>query len=138
MHDSSRTLLTRYCSLQCVIVIHINYSTLHVRRQGQNTALNADTERFITAKISGNALKQGSRTHSVLRQSSSQLQKYKAAHSTSAVKHTQRYDGAVHKLKKWLRECLVEQQSSREGMRLTWRTPRVGSLKLAELAYTRT
>ena len=45
-------------------------------------------------------LKQGSRTHSVLRQSSSQLQKYKAAHSKSAVKHTQRYDGAVHKFKK--------------------------------------
>ena len=33
---------------------------------------------FITAKISGNALKQESRTHSVVRQRSSQLQKYKA------------------------------------------------------------
>jgi len=38
-----------------------------------------ETEQFITAKISGNALKQGSRTHSVLRQGSSQLQKHKAA-----------------------------------------------------------
>jgi len=37
------------------------------------------TEQFITAKVSGNALKQGSSTHSVLRQGSSQLQKYKAA-----------------------------------------------------------
>jgi len=37
------------------------------------------TEQFMTAKISGNALKQGSRTHSVLRQRSSQLQTYKAA-----------------------------------------------------------
>jgi len=33
----------------------------------------------MTAKISGNALKQGSVTHSVLRQRSSQLQKYEAA-----------------------------------------------------------
>jgi len=32
------------------------------------------------AKISGNALKQGGTTHSMLRQPSSQLQKYKAAH----------------------------------------------------------
>jgi len=37
------------------------------------------TEQLITAKISGNALKQGSRTHSLLQQRSSQLQKYKAA-----------------------------------------------------------
>jgi len=38
------------------------------------------TEQFITAKISGNAFKQGSsRTHFVLRQRSSQLQKHKAA-----------------------------------------------------------
>jgi len=37
------------------------------------------TEKFMTAKVSGNALKQGSRIHSVLRQRSSQLQKYKAA-----------------------------------------------------------
>jgi len=45
--------------------------------------------------------------------------------------------GTVHKLKKWLRERLVELQSSREVMRMGWRTPRVDSLKLAELAYTR-
>jgi len=38
-----------------------------------------ETEQFITAKISSNALKQGSRTHSMLRQRSSQLQKHKAA-----------------------------------------------------------
>jgi len=37
-----------------------------------------ETEQFITAKISGNALKQGSRTHAVLCQRSSQLQKHKA------------------------------------------------------------
>jgi len=36
-------------------------------------------EKFITAKISGNGLKQANRTHSVLRQLSWQLQKYKAA-----------------------------------------------------------
>jgi len=72
---------------------------LQVRRPEQNTALNAKTEQFITAKISGNALKQGSRTDSVLRQSSSQLQNCKAAHSKSAAKHSQRYDGAAHKSK---------------------------------------
>jgi len=35
----------------------------------------------------------------VLRQSSSQLQKYKDAHAKSAVKHTQRYDGQFTILK---------------------------------------
>jgi len=38
-----------------------------------------ETEQFIFAKISGNALKQGSRTRSVLRQRSLQLQKHQAA-----------------------------------------------------------
>jgi len=38
-----------------------------------------ETEQFMTARISGNALKQGSRTHLMLRQRSSQLQKHKAA-----------------------------------------------------------
>jgi len=47
-----------------------------MRPEQNTTALNAMTEKFITAKISGNALKQGSRTHSVLRQRSSQLQKH--------------------------------------------------------------
>jgi len=46
--------------------------------------------------------------HIALRQSSWQLQKYKVVHSKSAVKHIQRYAGAVRKLKKWLRDCLVE------------------------------
>jgi len=55
-------------------------SALQVRRPEQNTALNAKTEKFVTAKISGKALKQESITHSVLRQCSSQLQKYKAAY----------------------------------------------------------
>jgi len=32
-----------------------------------------------------------------------------------------------------LRECLVDYQSSREGMRSGWRTPKVDSLKLATL-----
>jgi len=82
-----------------VTVIHINQSALQVRIPEQNTAVNAETEQFITAKISGNALKQGSRTDSVLRQRSLQLQKHKVAHSKSAVKHTQRYGGAVHKPK---------------------------------------
>jgi len=40
-------------------------SALQVRKPEQNTALNAKTEQFTTAKISGNALKQRSETHSV-------------------------------------------------------------------------
>jgi len=52
------------------------------------------TEQFITAKISGNELKQGSKTQCYVR----------AVHNCinirflkSAVKHTQHYDEAVHK-----------------------------------------
>jgi len=60
-----------------VVVQCAPLSALHVTRLEQNTALNAETEEFITAKISGNAWNQRSRTHSVLRQGSSQLQKHK-------------------------------------------------------------
>ena len=64
---STHALFTR-CRLQCVIVMNINYPRYPM------------TEQLITAKISSNALKQrSSRTHSALRQHSSQLQKYKAA-----------------------------------------------------------
>jgi len=59
---------------------HKSYQRSKLGDGAANTALNAKTEQFITAKISGNALKQGSRTPSVLRQRSSQLQKYTAAH----------------------------------------------------------
>jgi len=65
-YNSTRTLFTR-CRLQCDTVMNINYQR------------SPETDHFITAKISGNVLKQGSRTHTVLRQRSSQLQKYKAA-----------------------------------------------------------
>jgi len=51
------------------------------------------TEPFITAKMSGNALKQGSRTHSVLRQRSSQLQKYKVARSSRRIAVDQKVCG---------------------------------------------
>jgi len=74
-------------------------SAFQVRRSEQNTALNAKTEQFITAKISGNAVKQRSWTYSVLRQRSWQLQKYKAAHCNSWVKPTQCCDRAVHNYK---------------------------------------
>jgi len=40
----------------------------------EENTLNATTQQFITAKISGCALKQGSKTHSSLRQSNLQLQ----------------------------------------------------------------
>jgi len=88
--------------VQCVTVMNIIYP-LQVRRPEQNTALNAKTEKFITAKISGNTLKQGSRAHSVLRHGSSQLQKYKSSHLNSGVKRNQWYD----KYSIMLRECLV-------------------------------
>ena len=64
---STRTLFTRCCSLQFVIVMKINYQR------------SPKTEQFMTSKIPGNALKQGNRTHSMLRPRGSQLQKYKAA-----------------------------------------------------------
>jgi len=65
---STRTLLTRL-------------SAFPVTRPEQNTALNGNvrTEQFITANISGNALKQGSRIHSLLHQCILQLQKQQAA-----------------------------------------------------------
>jgi len=50
---SARTLLTRYCSLPYVTVIHMNKLALHIRRPEQNTVLNAKTEQFMTATISG-------------------------------------------------------------------------------------
>jgi len=65
--------------VKCVTVMNMQ-SALQVKRPEQNTALNAKTEQFITAKLSRNTLKQGTRIHSVLRQRSLQLQKYKAAH----------------------------------------------------------
>ena len=48
-------------------------SALKVRISEENK-LNAATQQFITAKISGCVLKQGSKTHSSLRQSNLQLQ----------------------------------------------------------------
>jgi len=67
--------------VQYVTVMNINYqpSKLEDRSETQHSTLRQSIS-SITAKISGNALKQGSRTHSILSQSSSQLQKYKAAH----------------------------------------------------------
>ena len=63
---STRTRFTRCCELQCVTAKNINFQRF------------PKSEQFVTAKISGNTLKQGCRTHSMLRQRSSQLQKYKA------------------------------------------------------------
>jgi len=62
---------------------------LQVRLSEENT-LNATTQQFITAKISGCALKQGSKTHSSMRQSDLQLQNAAALMSYRiwAVEHT--------------------------------------------------
>jgi len=54
-YSSTRTLFTRCCRLKCVTVMNINQQR------------SPKTEQFTTAKISGNALKQGSTTRSVLR-----------------------------------------------------------------------
>ena len=71
-------MVTAYCSLQ-------------VRGLEQNTAVNgnAKTEKFITAKISCNALHQGSGTNSVLRQRSSKCTNITLPIKNSGVKHTQ-------------------------------------------------
>jgi len=74
----------------CVIVMNINYKPLQVRRPEQKTALNAKTEQFTTGKISGNALKQWSRTNSTLRHGSSQLQKHQAARMSRRIAVEQR------------------------------------------------
>jgi len=55
-------------------------SALQVRLSEKNK-LNATIQQFITANISGCALKQGSETHSSLRQSSLQLQNQAALRS---------------------------------------------------------
>ena len=58
-------------------------------RISEENKLNATTQQFITAKISGCALKQGSKTHSSLRQSNLQLQNQAAQMSCRirAVEH---------------------------------------------------
>jgi len=55
-------------------------SALQVRLSEENK-LNATTQQFITAKISGCTLIQGSETHSCLRQSNLQLQNQAALRS---------------------------------------------------------
>jgi len=55
----------------------------------------------MTAKVCSNALKQESRTHSVLRQGSSQLQKYKAARMSRRIAFDQNvcgWDGGLPRL----------------------------------------
>ena len=84
-YHSTHTLFTRCCRLQCVTVIGINYSQRSPK-----------TQQFMTAKISCNALKQRSRTHSALRQRSSQLQTYKAARMSCGIAVDQKVcDGDV-------------------------------------------
>jgi len=51
------------------------------------------TEPFITAKIFGNGLKQGSRTQSMLHQRSPQLQNYKAARMSRRIAVDQKLCG---------------------------------------------
>jgi len=88
---STRTLFTRCCWLPSATAM-TNYQR------------SPKTEQFITAKISGNALKQGSRTQSVLRQRRSQLQKYKAARMSRRIAVDQKvcgWDGGHPGLTVW-------------------------------------
>jgi len=69
--------------------IEYKLSALQARISEENT-INVTTQQFITAKISGCALKQGSKTDSSLRQSNLQLQNQAALMSCRirAVEHT--------------------------------------------------
>jgi len=85
---STRTLFTRRCRLYCVIAININYQR------------SPKTEQFMTARISGNASKQGSRIHC----------------ATSTQFTTAKIQGCA----------IVSSHSNRsEGMRLGWGHSRV-------------
>jgi len=73
-----RSLLTQYAysstrTLLILCVIALNMSALQVTISEENT-LNATMQQFITAQMSGWELKQGSKTHSSLRQSNLPLQ----------------------------------------------------------------
>jgi len=59
---------------RCKTSTEYKLSALQVR-QSEKNKLNATTQQVITAKISGCALKQGSKTRSSLHQSNLQLQK---------------------------------------------------------------
>jgi len=72
--------------VQCVTVLNIKLSVLLVRWPKQNTVLGAATKHRITAKISGNALKQWGRIHSAPRQRTSQLQKHQAARKSRRIR----------------------------------------------------
>jgi len=75
VYCSARALVTR-----CYTICHCNeYKRSKLGDQSKKIVLNAKTEQFTSAKISGNALKQGSKTYSSLRQISSQLRKHQAA-----------------------------------------------------------
>jgi len=59
-------------------------SKLGDRSKNENTALNAKTGQFINAKISGNALKQECKTHPMLRQGISQVQRHQGVSLNSS------------------------------------------------------
>jgi len=56
--DTTCILFYTHSLIRCCTMCHCNehLSAIHVRRPKQNTALDATTEQFITAKISGKSL----------------------------------------------------------------------------------
>ena len=81
-------LSTRTPLILCVIALNINLSALQVGISEENK-LNATTQQFITAKISGSVLNQGGKTHSSLCQSNLQRQN-KAALMSSRIRAVER------------------------------------------------
>jgi len=91
-------------SLFYVFALNSEYklSALQVRLSEQNTS-NATIQQFITAKRSGCALKQGSKTHSSKRQSNLQLQNEAALMSCRirAVVHRESVAGLLARIPVW-------------------------------------
>jgi len=95
-------------------------SELHVRKPEQNTALNATTKQCATAKISGNALKLGSRTYTTPQVGSSQLQKHQVARMSRWIGAVEqkRYADGIADTKVWQFETCLTTQELR--MRITY------------------
>ena len=87
---STRTLLTRCCTMYYCNEHKLSALHLGDRSKTQHSTLR---QQFITEKISGSVLKQGSRTHSVLRQRSSQFQNHQVARCSSRAEKACGWDG---------------------------------------------
>jgi len=95
-----------------ILSLHYKLSALQVR-PSEKSKLNASTQLFITAKISGCALKQGYKTHSSMRHSNLQLQNEAAPMSCRipAVEHRMRaLDWLAHAPVCKITSCYITQE----------------------------